>query len=164
MDQHGTAHDEVHEVGPAAARSDDLSPFEHKLDVAVSRTRAWDAYVHGLGEWWHPGWTAFGSGLDHIEVEPHRGGRIVEHDRDGREHEWGEVLDVVPGERFEHTLRVSPDADATLISVAFSDLPQGGTRVRLAHGGWTQSSLPFRARHAEWPALLARYRAHAQHI
>jgi hypothetical protein len=164
MDEHGAAHDDRSAADRAPAGSQDLSPFELELDVAVSRTRAWDAYVHGLGEWWHPGWTAFGSGLDHIVVEPHRGGRIVEHSRDGREHEWGEVLAAVPGERFEHTLRVSPDAEPTRISVEFVDLPQGGTRVSLTHGGWTPSSLRFRAKHEEWPALLARYRAHAQHI
>ena len=52
MDEHDAA---------AAAANGGTSPIEHELEVSVSRTRAWDAYVHGLGEWWLPGWTASGS-------------------------------------------------------------------------------------------------------
>ena len=59
MDEHDTApHD------PSAG----TSPIELVLEVSVSRARAWDAYVHGLSEWWLPGWTASGSGLELIEL------------------------------------------------------------------------------------------------
>lgn len=155
MDEHDTARAET------AAGS---APIEHELDVAVSRERAWDAYVHGLEEWWHPGWTAFGTGSDRIEVEPHAGARIVEHSRDGAQHVWGEVMDAVPGERFSHTFQLSHDGDPTVVTVEFQDLPHGGTHVRLSHGGWNESNIDARAKHGDWPMLLARYRAHAQHI
>lgn len=155
MDEHDTApHD------PSAG----TSPIELVLEVSVSRARAWDAYVHGLSEWWLPGWTASGSGLDRITVDPHEGGRIVEHSRDGRETDWGEVRDAVPGERFSHTLSLAHDGDASFVAVTFVDLPQGGTRVRLTHAGWNDSNRGARARHAEWPVLLERYRAFAQHV
>lgn len=143
---------------------DAASPIEHELVVAVSRTRAWDAYVHGLREWWHPGWTATGSGLDRIDVEPHRGYRIVERGRDGREVVWGEVTESVPGERFAHTFRLALDGDATIVSVTFADLPKGGTRVRVTHSGWNDSNQHARRKHADWPLLLERYKAYAQHV
>ncbi|WP_146792811.1 SRPBCC domain-containing protein [Agrococcus baldri] len=155
MDEHETAQ-------PGAEHS--TAPIEHELEVAVSRTRAWDAYVHGLEEWWHPGWTAFGSGIDRIEVEPHPGARIVEHGRDGSDREWGEVLDAVPGHRFSHTFHLTHDGDPTIVTVEFDDLPQGGTRVRFSHGGWNETNQDARGTHADWPTLLERYRAHAQHV
>jgi hypothetical protein len=157
----GDAMDE-HDEQPHA--HDGASPIEHELEVAVSRARAWDAYVHGLGEWWHPGWTATGSGLDRIDVEPRDGSRIVEHGRDGREVVWGEVTASVPGERFSHTFRLDDDGDATTVVVTFADLPQGGTRVRVTHSGWNASNQWAKARHADWPKQLERYRAYAQHV
>lgn len=140
------------------------SPIELELEVSVSRARAWDAYVHGLGEWWLPGSTASGSGLDRIAVDPHAGGRIVEHGRDGGEVDWGEVTDAVPGERFSHTFRLSDEGDASVVDVTFVDLPQGGTRVRLTHSGWSDSNRGGRAKRLDWPVLLERYRAFAQHV
>jgi Activator of Hsp90 ATPase homolog 1-like protein len=144
--------------------SDGTSPIEHELEVAVSRARAWDAYVHGLAEWWLPSWTATGSGIDRIEVDTHEGGRIVEHGRDGRSIEWGEVTDSVPGECFTHTFRATHVGDASTVSVTFIDLPQGGTRVRLTHSGWNDSNRQGRGRHSDWSVLLERYRAYAQHV
>ena len=155
MDEHDAA---------AAAATEGTSPIEHELEVSVSRTRAWDAYVHGLGEWWLPGWTASGSGLDRITVDPHEGGRIVEHSRDGREIDWGRVTDAVPGERFSHTFSLSHDGDASTVAVTFVDQPQGGTRVRLTHAGWNESNWRARSKHTDWPLLLERYRAFAQHV
>lgn len=144
--------------------ADDASPIEHQLEVAVSRTRAWDAYVHGLDEWWHPGWTVTGSGLDRVVVEQRDGLRIVEHARDGREIVWGEVTEAVTGERFAHTFRPTPEGDATMVLVTFVDLPQGGTRVHLTHSGWNATNQRGRAQHADWPRALERYRAYVQHV
>jgi hypothetical protein len=155
MDEQGAAHRDA---------SEGTSPIEHELEVAVSRARAWDAYVHGLAEWWLPSLTATGSGIDHIEVATHEGGRIVEHGRDGRAIEWGEVTDSVPGERFVHTFRSTHAGDASKVSVTFVDLPHGGTRVRLTHSGWNDSNQQGRWRYADWPVLLERYRAYAQHV
>ncbi|MCR8670391.1 SRPBCC domain-containing protein [Agrococcus sp. HG114] len=147
-----------------APDGDDLAPIELEVQVAVSCARAWDAWVHGLTEWWHPAWTASGASLARIEVEPHPGGRIVEHRHDGRRHEWGEVTDAVPGSRFAHTFRLADEGDASTVAVDFAELPGGGTRVRLTHGGWNASNADARALHDDWPVLLERYRAHAQHI
>lgn len=152
MDDHDTA-----EHDPAA-------PIEHELDVAVSRERAWDAYVHGMTDWWPVGWTRFGTGVDRIDVEPHPGGRIVEHSRTGEEHVWGEVTEADPGERFAHTFRLSHEGDPSTVVVAFTELPHGGTRVHFTHGGWNDSNREARVKHADWPKLLERYRTHAQHI
>lgn len=144
--------------------ADGASPIEHELVVAVSRTRAWDAYVHGLGEWWHPGWTATGSGLDRIDVDPRQGSSIVEHGRDGRRVVWGQVTESVPGESFAHTFRLPLDGDETVVSVTFVDLPRGGTRVRITHSGWSASNEQTRRQDANWPLLLERYKAYAQHV
>lgn len=157
-----------HDTAQANAAHDDAdaatAPIEHEIDVAVSRNRAWDAYVHGLEEWWHRSWTSFGTGLERIDVEPHEGGHIVEHSRDGSEREWGEVLEAEPGERFVHTFHLSHGGDDTVVAVEFEDLPHGGTRVRFSHSGWNDSNKQDRAKHADWPMMLERYRAHAQHI
>lgn len=155
MDEHETAQ-------PQTEQS--TAPIEHELDIAVSRTRAWDAYVHGLEEWWHTSWTSFGAGLDRIEVEPHAGGRIVEHSRNGEERTWGEVLEAEPGERFVHTFHLRNDGDPTVVTVEFGDLPHGGTHVRFSHGGWNETNRDARGKHADWPMLLERYRTYAQHI
>ncbi|WP_347755989.1 SRPBCC domain-containing protein [Agrococcus sp. ProA11] len=144
---------------------DDLtSPIESSIVVAVSSDRAWDAYVHGMTEWWRPGLTGYSARLEHIEVEPHEGGRIVEHARDGRERVWGEVLEATPGERFAHTFQLTEHGDPTTIAIELEDLPHGGTEVRLSHSGWNDSNREARGKHADWPMLLARFKAYAQHI
>lgn len=155
MDEHDTAQ---------AGADDPTAPIMHELEVAVSRTRAWDAYVHGLEEWWHASRTNFGSGIDRIEVEPHAGGRIIEHSRDGEEREWGEVLEAESGERFVHTFHLTHEGDPTIVTVEFDDLPHGGTHVRFSHSGWNETNQDARGKHADWPMLLERYRTYAQHI
>ncbi len=154
---------EQHEVDQPEDR-DLTSPIESSIVVAVSSDRAWDAYVHGMTEWWRPGLTGYSAGLEHIEVEPHEGGRIVEHARDGRERVWGEVQEAVPGSHFAHTLRLTEHGDVTTIAVEFEDLPHGGTEVRLVHSGWNDSNSEARGKHADWPMLLERFKAYAQHI
>lgn len=146
-----------------AGAADPHAPIVHELDVHVSRARAFDAYVHGLGEWWHPGHTASGTGLDRIHVDAHEGGRIVEHARDGAEHVWGEILELVPGERFAHTFGLSHDDGPTEVVVTFAELEHGGTRVRLEHGGWGAADADARGR-TDWTTLLERYVAYASHV
>lgn len=164
----GATMDEHDSAQPVPSGADPTGPIELELelelDVAVSRERAWDAYVHGMTEWWHPGWTRSGTGLDRIDVEPHPGGRVIEHTRDGVEHVWGAVTDAVPGERFGHTFHLSHEGEPSRVTVTFEDLPHGGTRVRFAHSGWNASDEGARVKRTDWPLLLERYRAYAQHV
>lgn len=151
----------AHDAQEPGEQGDPRGPAEHVLDVPVSRTRAYDAYVLGLPEWWHPGWTASGTGLDRIEVEPHEGGRIVEHARDGSESEWGAVTEAEPGARFGHTISLRQGDAPSTVMVTFADLPHGGTRVLLQHSpaeGGGAARLP------DWPLLLERYRGYATHV
>ncbi|GAA3606186.1 hypothetical protein GCM10022266_19380 [Agrococcus terreus] len=165
-------HTDPHEQAPLAPHDsqgvglhdDPRAPIEHVVDVPVSRARAYDAYVLGLGEWWPQGSTASGTGLDRIDLEPHVGGRIVEHARDGREIVWGEVLEAEAGSRFSHTLSRSHDGSPSRVTLTFADLPHGGTRVLLQHGGWDDSNEHGRGAHADWPMLLERYRSYATHV
>ncbi|SDR87983.1 Uncharacterized conserved protein YndB, AHSA1/START domain [Agrococcus carbonis] len=151
-------------TGPIERIDDPRAPIEHSLDLPVSRTRAYDAYVLGLPEWWPRGLTASGSGFDRIDLDPHPGHRIVEHARDGSEIVWGEVLEAEPGARFSHTFGLSHDGDPSRVTIVFADLPHGGTRVLLQHHGWNESNLAGRAKHTDWSQLLERYAAYATHV
>ncbi len=110
-------------------------PLEIEFHVGVAPAHAFDAWTTRCGTWWPPAHTISGDPLA-ITFEPRSGGRIVEHARDGAEHDWGTVLDWQPPSRLRYKWHLFFDAgEATEIEVTFTAL-SGGTAVRLRQSGW----------------------------
>ncbi|MEV4623691.1 SRPBCC domain-containing protein [Asanoa sp. NPDC049573] len=141
-----------------------LPPIVRELVVPVVPTLAFDLFTGRIGEWWPRRFTAGGDDLAGVVLEPHVGGRVYERDRDGSEHEWGEVglweLSRRVALRWTHGLRTP---GATLVDVSF-EADGTATDVRLEHSGWHADQGADHARFdadGGWTEVLETYRAHA---
>lgn len=79
------------EPGAAADDGDDFEPLVHSLELPISHARAFDAYAHGMREWWPRSLAHVGAALADIHVDAAVGGHIIERDERGEEHSVGEV-------------------------------------------------------------------------
>ena len=110
-------------------------PLVIELEVAVAPAHAFEAWTGRCGAWWPASHTISGD-PSAITFEPRSGGRIVEHTRDGIEHDWGTVLDWQPPTRLRYLWHLFFDAsEATEVELTFSPLERG-TAVRLSQTGW----------------------------
>jgi len=135
-------------------------PLVIEFEVGVPPARAFDTWTQRCATWWPSAHTVSGD-PSAISFEPRPGGRIVEHDRGGGQHDWGTVLDWEPPARLRYLWHLFFDSsEATEVEITFS--PVGGrTAVRLEQRGWEQLGEAGPARRARtetaWGALTAAY-------
>lgn len=103
--------------------------------VRASAAHAFRMWTARCALWWPPAHTLSGDPAA-IVFEPRAGGRIYERGPDGVEHPWGEVVEWSPPGllRYRWHLFFTPE-DATDVAVRFTE-HDGGTLVRIDHGGW----------------------------
>ncbi|MFC7431270.1 MULTISPECIES: SRPBCC domain-containing protein [unclassified Agrococcus] len=122
-----------------------------RLELHVSRSRAYDAYVRDFGQWWQHGRTP----RTVLHVEQHAGGAIVEHAVGGDETHWGDVLDVEVGSRIRHSYRHAGEHHA-VVTAEFSDGEHGGAVVDIRHEPWEGSDEEREALQQAWTQALRR--------
>lgn len=135
---------------PDAATAD-AGPAAHdheRLELHVSRSRAFDAYVRDFGVWWHEGRAS----RDELHVEQHEGGAIVRSGADDDE-AWGEVHEIDPGHRIRHSYRHTGEGSPT-VTADFVDGDHGGAVVTLQHEAWDDGD--HDALRSTWIAALRR--------
>lgn len=123
--------------------TDRCDPVQAEIEVPVPPERAFRLYVNRPGRT-HPE-EGFSGGAGEIVYEPFAGGRWYERGPDGREHEWGRVLEWDPPRRLVLAWMVGasagpwafdPDPDhASRAEITFEPV-EGGTRVRVCHSGF----------------------------
>jgi len=122
--------------------------------VEADPALAFEVFTRDVDLWWKRGiaFRVAGNRPSTMRFEPGEGGRLIESFEDDARPDYvvGRVLNWKPGERLTFEFRgpnFTPE-QCTEVDVQFAGEP-GGTRVTLAHGGW--SSLPFDhpVRHAE---------------
>ena len=149
------------------AAAPDASPAEHarateadatgtawshaRLELHVSRSRAYDAYVRDFGSWWQHGRTP----RTDLHVEQHVGGAIVEHAAGGEETAWGEVHEVEVGSRIRHSYRHAGEHPA-VVTAEFHDGEHGGTVVDIHHEPWQGTDEERAALQEAWTGALRR--------
>jgi len=137
-------------------------PIRHQLVVDCTPVEAFDAWVDGIGQWWHPDYTPDPAGFVGAGIEPRVGGRVYLVDATLGEVEWGRVLAVARGALVVHTSTLGQTPEhPSRITVQFVPLDEGGTRVELEHGGWDEGNAAFRDKFTDWPLILERYAAFA---
>lgn len=136
-------------------------PLRRQLVVPAAAEIAFDVFTGEIGRWWplHV-LSVFGAGA----TVALRDGRLVETAPDGREAEWGTVLDLEPARRIRFTWHPGqPAAVASEVEVVFFPVDEAQTLVTLEHRGWERLADPLAAR-AEyshgWPGVLARFGEH----
>ena len=140
------------------------------VTVSASQERAFAVFTEGFSSWWplvtHHIGAADAAGA---VIEPRAGGRWFERGVDGRECDWGRVLDWEPPERVRLAWMLGPqweydpdEAHATEVEVRFVAEGPATTRVELVHGGFERvaGGAQIRAGVSEpngWGGLLELY-------
>ncbi|SDH75777.1 SRPBCC domain-containing protein [Agrococcus jejuensis] len=144
----------------ATTDREDAAPRDHEhLELHVSRSRAFDAYLRDLGSWWLHG-RAHRSDL---HVEQHAGGAIVEHAAGSDERVWGEVHEIEPGRSVRHSYRHAGEHPA-IVTAEFHDGDHGGATIDLHHEPWEGDDDDRAALQAAWTEALRRLEAIASAV
>lgn len=111
-------------------------PLRFAFTVECSPSHAFDVWTRRTTSWWPRDHTITGDAEVAVTIEPFVGGRILERAPDGREHEWGAIVDWQPPRRFAYHWYIKSDAsDASLVEVEFRTAGEG-TRIEILHSGW----------------------------
>lgn len=116
-------------------------PVVKTVTVATSPERAFEVFTANIASWW-PGVPHSVSARDgkpprNIIFEVRLGGAIYEIAHDGTRHDWGEVIEWIPGRGFKMTWHPGSDAaKATHLALEFA-ADGNGCRVTLTHTGWS---------------------------
>ena len=138
------------------------------LRVPATPQRAFDAFVHEIGDWWQPnGLFDFTVGKHgRLAFEPGETGRLTETYDDGGVFEVGRITLWQPPDELAFTWRQASFGPDMLTEVRVTFEPAGDeTRVTVEHTGWDSVPQPhaarhgfplgvFQQRHAEWWKLL----------
>ncbi|GHH51021.1 SRPBCC family protein [Streptomyces candidus] len=110
------------------------------VTVPATPQQAFAVFTEQPEQWWPASHVLLDKERVGLAFEPGVGGRYYEWDADGRQIDWGRILDWLPGRRIVMTWRINAswqsiptDDGASLIEVDFEPDGDGGTRVTLAH-------------------------------
>jgi uncharacterized protein YndB with AHSA1/START domain len=143
--------------------------------VSVSQQHAFDVFTQGFDGWWPRSHHIGKSPMKQAIIEAREGGRCYTTQEDGTECDWGQVLTWDPPHRFvmawqiTHEWGYQPDlARSSEVEIAFTPLPDGGTRVDLEHRHFERMGPEGDTMRVGvggpggWPTLLDQFKAHAE--
>ena len=139
-----------------------VEPVRKTVTVPAAPQRAFELFTAHIQEWWplrihsvgteHAVGIAFGEGT---------GAMIVETLADGTTSVWGTVTQWEPPHRVAFTWHPgTPEAEATLVEVTFTQGGPGSTVVRLVHSGWERRPDGASAREgydSGWEPVIGRF-------
>ncbi|HSU01006.1 MAG TPA: SRPBCC domain-containing protein [Nocardioides sp.] len=137
--------------------SSSLDPIVAEVTVPVSPTEAFVGFTAQMGEWWDPMLSPDPPTFTGIAIDPDGEVEMVHNDE---KYAWGRVLEWDPIGRYSQEFWLGHAAEQpTRLDVSFTE-GDGGTLVRLEHGGWVEGSDEVRQKYTHWSDLLRRYAAH----
>ena len=143
-----------------------VTPVRRTAHTKAPPEKAFEIFTAQMGSWWPNGNGVGARPLVGVVIEPWVGGRWFERDSEGRETQWGTVLEWVPpvrlvlGWQLNREKRFDPDL-VTEVELRFTAAEGGGTDISLEHrdlerfgrdggewissigGGWTQKLCEF---------------------
>ena len=140
-----------------------IEPLRMAFVVACSPEHAFDTWTARASIWWPPEHTVSHDPGAKIVFEPRVGGRVFERTGDGKEIDWGEIVEWDRPRRLRYLWRIATEAEnATDVEIVFRELPDATTRVEIVHGGWDRlgeiGQAWREANHAGWDGVLPGYR------
>lgn len=120
----------------------ELTPIVKTIDVGRSARDAFRLFTEEISAWWplktHTrAMAAEGQKAVRVTIEQRVGGRVYETLQDGKQLEWGQVLEYNPGRLFTMEWRLGrPAEQATEVSVRFEARDKKSCRVTLTHENW----------------------------
>ena len=118
-----------------------LEPIIKTIDVPCSCQDAFNTFIEKTASWWpldkNSVSTMNGAVAKSVTIEARQGGKVYEIGHDGTEHHWGTLTSYNPYDGFtmDWHIGMSPD-NPSEVSVSFTDLGDGKTRVVLTHSRW----------------------------
>jgi uncharacterized protein YndB with AHSA1/START domain len=143
-----------------------IEPLRLSFVVECEPDHAFTTWTRKTSSWWPVEHTVSHEAGAEIVFEPHPGGRIFERLGDGREIEWGKVLDWDPPHRLRYLWHIATDPDhATDVEIVFHEIAGSSTRVEIEHSGWERLGdigQSWRdANRAGWDGVVPSYTAYA---
>ena len=118
-----------------------LEPIIKTIDVPCSCQDAFNTFIEKTASWWPLDKNSVsamnGAVAKSVTIEARQGGKVYEIGHDGTEHHWGTLTSYNPYDGFtmDWHIGMSPD-NPSEVSVSFTDLGDGKTRVVLTHSRW----------------------------
>lgn len=114
-----------------------IQPLRISFEVACSPDHAFATWTGRATAWWPPQHTVSHETGAEIVFEPRTGGRIFERTSDGREIEWGQIVEWDRPRRLRYLWHIATEtSNATDVEIVFRELADSTTRVEIEHGGW----------------------------
>jgi len=145
-----------------------IAPLRMSFVVDCSPEHAFDTWTGRATAWWPPAHTVSHEPGALIVFEPREGGRIYERTSDGREIEWGRIVEWNRPRRLRYLWHISTEvANGTDVEIAFHQTPDDRTRVEIEHGGWDRlgelGATWQEAHPAGWDGVLPAYAESSRH-
>jgi uncharacterized protein YndB with AHSA1/START domain len=139
-------------------------PITLSYELACGPVHAFEVWTERFSVWWPKSHRVSGDPDASVCMEPGLGGRIFERTSDGTEIDWGEITEWEPPRRLGYLWHIRRDrADATDVSITFTDLGNGTTRIDIEHSGWERLGLEGSdwrtANEQAWTGLMPSYLA-----
>jgi activator of Hsp90 ATPase-like protein len=130
--------------------------------VRCDAAHAFTTWTERATSWWPPEHTVSHDSSARIVFEPRRGGRIYERTGEGREIDWGRIVEWDPPRRLRYLWHIATEpANATDVDIRFLPVSRDETQVEIEHGGWDrlgELGAPWRdANVAGWDGVLPSY-------
>jgi len=139
-----------------------IEPVRKELQVNLSAEAAFRLFTEGLNTWWPLATHSVGEeNAEACFFEDHVGGRIYEVMKDGKQSDWGRVLEYDTYNKVSFTWHPSRTPDtAQEVTVTFHE-SAGSTLVTLVQSGWeTLGERALKARNGYvkgWEKVLRYY-------
>jgi uncharacterized protein YndB with AHSA1/START domain len=140
-----------------------VEPVRRTVTVGRSVEDAFALFTEGISTWWpFPSHSIGGADTVAAVFKP-ESGRLYEVLADGTEHDWADIIEWSPPERFVLAWHPNPER-RTEVEVRFIAAGEG-TRVELEHRGWERlGAVAHEARASYvsgWTLILGKYGAAA---
>ena len=140
-----------------------VEPVRRTVTVGRSVEEAFALFTEGISTWWpFPSHSIGGADTVAAVFKP-ESGRLYEVLADGTEHDWADIVEWSPPERFVLAWHPNPER-RTEVEVRFIAAGEG-TRVELEHRGWERlGAVAHEARASYvsgWTLILGKYGAAA---
>ncbi|MEO1135372.1 MAG: SRPBCC domain-containing protein [Pseudomonadota bacterium] len=138
-----------------------IPPVVKKLRLNAPAEKAFHHFTQNIHLWW-PLSTHSLAQNEAISVvfEARKGGRIFETTRDGKQRDWGTVLECDAPNRIVFSWVLEDLPNATEIEVEIEEEAQGGCILTLTHRGWETREAGEKWRdnyQSGWDGVLAAY-------
>ena len=138
-----------------------LEPIVKTLELQAPVEKAFHHFTENIHLWWPMARHSLSQDdAVHVVFEGGAGGRLYEVDKDGREREWGRVLEWDAPRRAVFSWVLEAPEKQTEVEIQFTEGKAGGAVLTLIHRGWENrpDGAEWRGHyHTGWDGVLGRY-------